>query len=141
MICPLCHTQNRDDAKFCKGCGQPLRAEPARSADEVVMVNAVPASPTSSTSATQMQGNTETAPAQANPEVPGPVQAEPVHASEVPATNETDDITNAPTLILTPEKMMALHSRRWQQEAEEEHRHETTKARPENKEPRSEEDP
>ncbi len=119
MICPLCHTQNRDDAKFCKGCGQPLQAEPARSADEVVMVNAVPASPTSDT---QVQGNTETAPAQANPEVSGPVQAEPVHASEVPATNEAEDITNAPTLILTPEKMMAFHSRRWQQEAEEEHR-------------------
>lgn len=27
MLCPLCHTQNRDNAKFCKGCGQLLAVE------------------------------------------------------------------------------------------------------------------
>src|SRR6266567_2168297 len=29
MICPSCNTSNRDDAKFCKKCGQPLRTEAA----------------------------------------------------------------------------------------------------------------
>ena len=29
MLCPLCHTQNRDNAKFCKGCGQLLAVEVA----------------------------------------------------------------------------------------------------------------
>jgi serine/threonine protein phosphatase PrpC len=27
MLCPLCHTQNRDNAKFCKVCGQLLAVE------------------------------------------------------------------------------------------------------------------
>ncbi|HEX6484917.1 MAG TPA: zinc-ribbon domain-containing protein [Ktedonobacteraceae bacterium] len=107
MICPSCHTPNRDDAKFCKGCGQPLQAEPARSANEAVMANAVPASPASATSA---QGSAESA----------PVQAEPEHPPEAPVTNNAEDISTAPTLILTPEKMMALHNRRWQEEAEKE---------------------
>ena len=102
MICPLCHTSNRDDAKFCKGCGQPLRAEPAHSADEAVMASAVPA--------TSGQGSAESV----------PVQTEPVQPPEAAATNNTEDISTAPTLILTPEKMMALHNRRWQEEAEKE---------------------
>ena len=114
MICPLCHTQNRDDAKFCKGCGQPLRAEPAPSANEAVMADAVPASPAS------VQGSTELAPTQTNPEIPVPAQAGSARPPEAQATNNNvEDISTAPTLILTPEKMMAFHNRRWQQEAEE----------------------
>ena len=27
MLCPWCHTLNRDNAKFCKGCGQILAVE------------------------------------------------------------------------------------------------------------------
>ena len=27
MLCPSCHTLNRDNAKFCKGCGQLLAVE------------------------------------------------------------------------------------------------------------------
>ena len=27
MLCPSCNAPNRDDAKFCKKCGQPLRVE------------------------------------------------------------------------------------------------------------------
>lgn len=114
MICPLCHTQNRDDAKFCKGCGQSLRAESARSADEAVMVNAVPTSPGSSASVTQAQENAA-APAQGSAQTSNQPQPEPAQAFEAPATN-IEDVANAPTLILTPEKMMAFHSQRWQQE-------------------------
>ncbi|HJT57785.1 MAG TPA: zinc-ribbon domain-containing protein, partial [Ktedonobacteraceae bacterium] len=116
MICPLCHTQNRDDAKFCKGCGQPLRAESAHSADEVVMVNAVPTSPSSSASAAQAQENV-TAPAQEGAQTSNQPPSEPAQAPEAP-TPAIEDVANAPTLILTPEKMMAFHSQRWQQEME-----------------------
>ncbi|HZU69474.1 MAG TPA: protein phosphatase 2C domain-containing protein [Ktedonobacteraceae bacterium] len=113
MICPLCHTQNREDAKFCKGCGQPLQTEAARAAGE-----AVPASPAPAIA--EAQGNAAEAPAitaeaaSATPQS----QAEQAPSGQAPATGATEDITNAPTLVLTPERMMAIHSRRWQQEAE-----------------------
>ena len=28
MICPTCNAPNRDDAKFCKSCGQPIHVQP-----------------------------------------------------------------------------------------------------------------
>jgi len=33
MLCPLCHTPNRDNAKFCKGCGRVLVTESAADYD------------------------------------------------------------------------------------------------------------
>jgi len=27
MLCPSCHTRNRENARFCKGCGQTLAIE------------------------------------------------------------------------------------------------------------------
>jgi serine/threonine protein phosphatase PrpC len=80
MICPVCSTHNRDDAKFCKGCGRSLRAEPP--AELEVVVPEPPAAP--------------------------------------PAPGATDDPSLAPTLILTPERMIAYHSRLWQRELEQE---------------------
>ncbi len=120
MICPVCHTQNREDAKFCKGCGQPLRAEPTPAAEDAVMPDAVPASPTPGISDTQMQGDAAAAPttAQESASPSDQPQEEPVQSSEAPKNGAAEDIANAPTLILTPERMMAIHNRRWQQEAE-----------------------
>src|SRR5262249_9654111 len=45
--------------------------------------------------------------------------------SEAPANDQLQveamsDVSQAPTLILTPEQMMAYHSRRWQQDEEQE---------------------
>jgi serine/threonine protein phosphatase PrpC len=114
MICPLCHTQNRDDAKFCKGCGQPLQAEAVHAASDAVTVNTVPAGPAPDVSDAQGQENPTTTPVSAQS------QAESVQVPEASAASATEDIANAPTLVLTPEKMMAIHSRRWQQEAERE---------------------
>src|SRR6266516_2177939 len=51
MICPSCNTPNRDDAKFCKKCGQPLRTEAAK----------VPEAAAVSQAATPVQENMNTA--------------------------------------------------------------------------------
>ena len=90
MNCPSCNTPNRDDAKFCKGCGQRFSPAPTQ-VPEAVAVN---------------QGQT---PAQVN-------------------SSGAEDPSLAPTLILTPEQMVAFHARRWQQEAEREPSQETTPA-------------
>ena len=103
MVCPSCNTANRDDAKFCKSCGQPLRPQPA-TASASIIDNEVPPLPAS------VQGSSESAPAQGEAE----------QQLEFAPVQDADDISIAPTLILTPEKMMAYHSRRWQEEMERE---------------------
>lgn len=45
MICQSCSTLNRDDAKFCKGCGRALHAQQVNTANAPVV--AAPASPAS----------------------------------------------------------------------------------------------
>src|SRR5690349_9291785 len=99
MLCPSCHTQNRDNAKFCKGCGLSFPAE-----------------------------QVETEQAQVAPvQTPAPTgQAEASVVAALPSTNANggqDDISNAPTLILTPQEMTAYHARRWQQELAQEQEH------------------
>ncbi len=46
MICPTCNAPNRDDAKFCKSCGQPIHIQPAP-ASEVALSDRIPDIPTS----------------------------------------------------------------------------------------------
>src|SRR5581483_2650081 len=93
MICPSCNTGNRDDAKFCKGCGRSLAHA-------------------------QVATTTENAPANAQEQ---PV-AEPVveagasaqgadTLNHVPSGEPQDDNEDA-TLVISPEKMMAYHQRR-----------------------------
>ena len=93
MVCPSCNTPNRDDAKFCKRCGQPLHSQQAITSE--------------TGTGDEVQESSE--PVQEKVEQPGyaPVQ-------------DVEDISIAPTLILTPEKMIAYHTRRWQQELEQE---------------------
>ena len=81
MLCPSCNTPNRDDAKFCKKCGQSFHVETA----QVPQVAAVS-------------------------QVPTPVQEQ----------MDADDLSSAPTQIISPQKMLEIHSRRWQQELERE---------------------
>ena len=81
MLCPSCNTPNRDDAKFCKKCGQSFHVETA----QVPQVAAVS-------------------------QVPAPVQEQ----------MDADDLSSAPTQIISPQKMLEIHSRRWQQELERE---------------------
>ena len=81
MLCPSCNAPNRDDAKFCKKCGQPLRVE-ATKIPEAAVVSQVSA----------------------------------------PAQEQTnaEDISSAPTQIISPQQMVEYHNRRWQQELERE---------------------
>ncbi len=102
MICPSCHAPNRDDAKFCKSCRHPFRTGSAK---------------------VSLLSDQAEAPPQANEAQPEPTTvatADPAPASvDVrPAEEIANDPSLEPTLILTPEQMMAFHSRRWQREEE-----------------------
>ncbi len=105
MLCPLCHTPNRDNAKFCKGCGrlltneseqmeEPVATEQAQEVSQPVQEPVqVPDTHNAAAQATENQA-----------QVPGP------------ADNTIDDISLAPTQILSPQQMLAYHTRRWQEE-------------------------
>ncbi len=82
MTCPSCNTPNRDDAKFCKKCGQPLRTAAAK----------VPEAAAVSQAPTPMQEDMNTA----------------------------EDISTAPTQIISPQEMVAFHASRWQKDLEQE---------------------
>src|SRR5438552_3269979 len=96
MFCPTCHTQNRDNAKFCKGCGLSFPAE---------------------------QGGTEQ-PQAAPMQAPVPTDQAETSVATAPASTHAnvgeEDISMAPTIVLTPQEMMAYHARRWQHELEQE---------------------
>lgn len=88
MICPTCNTANRDDAKFCKVCGRSL----ATAAVAASSGYTPPATP---------------APAPEIEPAPAPVES----------NEEEHDISEEPTLIISPEQMMAYHQRLWREPA------------------------
>ncbi|HEY6540393.1 MAG TPA: protein phosphatase 2C domain-containing protein [Ktedonobacteraceae bacterium] len=91
MICPTCNTANRDDAKFCKVCGRSL-------ATAAVAASSGYTSPAASVPAL------DTEPASS------PVDEAPIEVHE-------DDISQEPTLIISPDKMIAYHQRLWRESA------------------------
>ena len=97
MICPSCHTPNREDAKFCKGCGQPLK---------------------SSEGAQQAQETHEGPQAVATQAPEAPELSMPPVSPAPDAVPEQLDPSLEPTLILSPEKMVAYRARRWSAEAQ-----------------------
>src|ERR1700687_5485394 len=104
MICPTCHAPNRDDAKFCKSCGQPLYVQPTPTSEvEVASGDHVSNTATS----TQQDDASLNVQQKTGEQQPGYILSE-----------ESDDVSLEPTLILTPEKMIAYQSRRWQQQLE-----------------------
>ncbi|GHO75282.1 hypothetical protein KSD_30530 [Ktedonobacter sp. SOSP1-85] len=119
MLCPSCHTSNRANAKFCKGCGQVLPAEPAQ---EVAAPEAAPTPSDSPLDEKQATANGSAPPSQEASSSPAPEEDEDQFIEVVasgPASEE--DLSQAPTQILSPEKMVEYQSRRWQQELERDH--------------------
>ncbi len=126
MICPTCNTVNRDDAKFCKSCGKRLSVESAPSAAAATTASAATI-PTTDAAANPVpvptypdEPGAEAVNAAAVPATPAPAQAETAASQQAPGSvsvEEIEDISQAPTQILTPQQMMAYNVRRWQQEA------------------------
>ena len=137
MHCPSCNTSNRDDAKFCKGCGRSFSvSQPADAINQV---------PTPSSAAQYAPTVPISMPEDAINQVPTPTMPESIQEEKednqyVPAQEDMQDKTQlapaqegaegsdiqaqtqpveedpslVPTLILTPERMVAYHQRRWQ---------------------------
>lgn len=109
MLCPRCHTINRDNARFCKVCGMHFTAEqPATQQPVAVPQNQASeqAIPNANASASTQQGSpsSQTQPSQA---VDQDVQKQDAAIT---------DIAHEPTQILSPEEMKAYHERLWQKE-------------------------
>ena len=98
MICPSCHTLNREDAKFCKGCGQSFMSLDA--AQQVQEAQETPQA---------VDAQAPDAPEQSMP---------PVSPAPEAVRSEQLDPSLEPTLILSPEKMVAYRARRWNAEAQ-----------------------
>jgi serine/threonine protein phosphatase PrpC len=94
MICPTCNTANRDDAKFCKVCGRSLATATVAASTGHVPAGAGPTSPIE----------------------PGSDAIQ--HIPQTPAEAREEDISQEPTLIISPEKMIAYHQRLWQDAVE-----------------------
>ena len=133
MLCPLCHTENRDNAKFCKGCGRILAGEVA--AQPVSAEQYANAGSTQPTQPTQLTQDHEPYPPSTQAADDPVRQQDPTLSQQAatwstaptePAvearTNQSEDISAAPTQILTPQQMFTLHQRRWQEELEREQR-------------------
>jgi serine/threonine protein phosphatase PrpC len=143
MLCPLCHTPNRDNAKFCKGCGRILLMENAADqsgaalpTDSAIVeapmeANAeqtpgeAPVSPSAqTTSAAQEPTNTNDMIVPASSSISPRPQTLPAKADAQAdrPTAQADDPSLAPTQILLPDKMIAYQAKRWQEELEREQR-------------------
>src|SRR5579885_1315016 len=111
MLCPSCNAPNREDAKFCKSCGQSLRQEPAQTPEQAPAPAPAtpewPASPAPVSEQDAQPGET-TSPAEQQPA-----------GENAGGEDEEEDPARAPTLILAPEKVMAYRSRFWRQGKEE----------------------
>lgn len=99
MLCPLCHTLNRDNAKFCKGCGQLLAVETVAGGQ-------------ATQSAETKQGGMSS-----SPQLSDRYGSQPAGAGQQ-STLDANDPSLAPTEILTPEQMAEFQTRRRQRECE-----------------------
>ncbi|TMC21816.1 MAG: zinc-ribbon domain-containing protein [Chloroflexi bacterium] len=137
MFCPSCHTQNRENAKFCKSCGyqfadatiladtQLAPETPERQGTQEPTLTATMTDQAWSASSTPLQQDEASAPDRGSPLDPVHKAAQP---SMPPGHKEEVDISDAPTQILSPQQMLSYQSRRWQRELEREEREAHTNA-------------
>ncbi len=121
MLCPKCHTQNRENAKFCKGCGLSFTPEmlaAAQAQDESVEAGQAQSIPSTPPAQEQSVPESSSRGNQASQATQAAVATDPLTTTT--SEEQVDDITQAPTQILTPQQMIAYHARRWQQEIERE---------------------
>jgi serine/threonine protein phosphatase PrpC len=104
MFCPSCNTSNRDDAKFCKGCGRSM----ASSAGDISAINLAPAIPDAPT-----EHVAEPVVDDINSTSTGETQAAIARASALHAQQQVEDSMLESTVIMSPERMMAYHQRHW----------------------------
>jgi len=125
MLCPVCHTQNRDNAKFCKGCGlsftpEMLEANQAANQSDQSAPTPQP-TPAPSQPPQPVSADVEARQADAASNTPGVAPTNGQPASPVAQSYTLpDDLTLAPTQILSPQQMVAMQARRWQQELDRE---------------------
>ncbi|GCE11020.1 protein phosphatase 2C domain-containing protein [Tengunoibacter tsumagoiensis] len=124
MLCPLCNTPNRDNAKFCKGCGRLLATEVVASDPAAETVAPEPTAPEST--AASVQPVLASSGEAGVPSEPGHTveSTEPVEPVESATVSEEEDPRFAPTQILTPAQMHEFHVRKWQHEHEAEQKQE-----------------
>src|SRR5690349_24394995 len=103
MLCPSCHTENRDNARFCKKCGLHFNDEQS--------AQTVPEQPAETARTTDAQPASSPVP----PEPSAP-QAGSTAAQGINGNNAVEDISQAPTQFLTPQRMIEYHKHRWEQE-------------------------
>lgn len=82
MICPHCHSENREEAKFCNECGMPLVGSSDASADKILDSKSVSLSNKSTSMDTADTSHNETLPPSA-PENSGPLDPSRIPAIEV----------------------------------------------------------
>ncbi|GAC1558016.1 MAG: hypothetical protein NVS2B2_16160 [Ktedonobacteraceae bacterium] len=107
MLCPKCNTQNRDNARFCKVCGYSFTAEDV-AAHAITTQGVAPAATSSINEVAPQDVQAIEVAVQSETGAPTP----PIQATTLPE----DDISLAPTQILSPQEMVAFQARRWQQE-------------------------
>ncbi len=120
MLCPKCNTHNRDNAKFCKVCGYSFTPEDVAASSPVsVSASDSQHSVSSGPDASTVANTTNAVGTQQEPQAIEVVVPETV-ATPSSSTQDTmlpeDDISLAPTQILTSQQMAALQARRWQQD-------------------------
>ncbi len=125
MLCPKCSTPNRENAKFCKVCGYSFPGENVSSSSQPAPASEPAQQEVGITNGAGVENSTggspdalnvvETQGADGAIEVVAQPEATPVvHVADAPE----DDISFAPTQILTQQDMMALQARRWHHDAE-----------------------
>ncbi|GHO44476.1 PP2C family serine/threonine-protein phosphatase [Ktedonospora formicarum] len=119
MLCPSCHTPNRANAKFCKGCGQVL---PAEQAQEIAPSEAVQPAPNTAPAEPVAEASHPAMPVEELDETLASSEEDDkvieVVVSEPAPQEQEEDLSQAPTQILSPDKMVQYQTRRWQQELE-----------------------